>query len=109
MPSYIRFSLRCARACILTTRGAKRMLWGSRRSSTPSMRIAFDLRRIKNPGIGRYMKCLVEAVLEQAPDNEYLLILPPDSSDAIEGKNGRVEKVISDSKYYSVREQIELP
>ena len=27
------------------------------------MKIAFDLRRIANPGIGRYMKCLVEAVL----------------------------------------------
>ena len=29
------------------------------------MRLAFDLRRIGNPGIGRYMKCLVEAVLRR--------------------------------------------
>jgi hypothetical protein len=41
------------------------------------MKIAFDLRRIKNPGIGRYMKCLVEAILTQEPQGEYLLILPP--------------------------------
>src|SRR5438270_385439 len=27
------------------------------------MKIAFDLRRIKNPGIGRYMKCLAEAIV----------------------------------------------
>ena len=32
------------------------------------MKIAFDLRRIKNPGIGRYMKCLAEAVIESAPE-----------------------------------------
>ena len=44
------------------------------------MKIAFDLRRIRNPGIGRYMKCLTEAVLSQAPDHEYLLVLPPDAT-----------------------------
>ncbi|MCU1333775.1 MAG: hypothetical protein JWM08_2767, partial [Candidatus Angelobacter sp.] len=41
------------------------------------MKIAFDLRRIGNPGIGRYMKCLAEAITTQAPDHEYLLVLPP--------------------------------
>ena len=40
------------------------------------MKIAFDLCRIGNPGIGRYMKCLVEAILQQEADNEYLLLMP---------------------------------
>jgi glycosyltransferase involved in cell wall biosynthesis len=73
------------------------------------MKIALDLRRIKNPGIGRYMKCLTEAVLAQAPEHEYLLVLPPDAEEMIAARNGRVEKICSPAKYYSVREQLEIP
>jgi glycosyltransferase involved in cell wall biosynthesis len=72
------------------------------------MKIAFDLRRMENPGIGRYMKCLVEAVLAQAPENTYLLILPPGAENLIANGAG-VEKISPRLKYYSVREQIELP
>jgi alpha-1,3-rhamnosyl/mannosyltransferase len=71
------------------------------------MKIAFDLRRIGNPGIGRYMKCLTGAVTAQAPENEYLLILPPGGDDLVNAPG--VEKVCPRLKYYSVREQMELP
>src|ERR1700756_3027342 len=71
------------------------------------MKIAFDLRRIKNPGIGRYMKCLVEAVTAQAPEHEYLLILPPDGEALVNAPDA--EKIFPVLKYYSLREQIELP
>jgi len=71
------------------------------------MKIAFDLRRIGNPGIGRYMKCLAEALTAQAPENEYLLILPPDRDDLVNAPGA--EKICSPVKYYSVREQVELP
>jgi glycosyltransferase involved in cell wall biosynthesis len=73
------------------------------------MRIAFDLRRIKNPGIGRYMQCLTEAVLEQDTEHEFLLILPRDGQEMISDTRHRVEKLCSALPYYSVREQIELP
>jgi glycosyltransferase involved in cell wall biosynthesis len=73
------------------------------------MRIAFDLRRIKNPGIGRYMKCLAEAVMAQAPEHEYLLILPPEAEDMITAPTGRVEKISCSARYYSMGEQVELP
>src|SRR5258708_7086628 len=73
------------------------------------MKIAFDLRRIKNPGIGRYVKCLTEAVLALAPEHEYLLVLPPDAEEMIAVQNGRVEKICPSVKYYSVREQVEIP
>jgi glycosyltransferase involved in cell wall biosynthesis len=73
------------------------------------MKIAFDLRRIKNPGIGRYMKCLVEAILAQEPGHDYLLIVPPDAQDAIFAENPRVRWLGSRLKYYSLREQMELP
>ena len=71
------------------------------------MKIAFDLRRINNPGIGRYMKCLAEAITAQAPEHEYLLILPPDGEDLVKAPSA--EKICPALKYYSVREQIELP
>jgi glycosyltransferase involved in cell wall biosynthesis len=71
------------------------------------MKIAFDLRRIGNPGIGRYMKCLVEAITAQAPEHEYLLIMPPDGAGLVDAPNA--EKICPRLKYYSVREQIELP
>src|SRR6266567_1349074 len=73
------------------------------------MKIAFDLRRIKNPGIGRYMKCLVEAVVAQSPEHEYLLIMPPDGEDMVTVQAASVAKISPALKYYSVREQIELP
>ena len=71
------------------------------------MRLAFDLRRIGNPGIGRYMKCLTEAVVLQAPEHEYLLILP-EGGEALVDAPAAI-KIFPRLKYYSLREQIELP
>src|SRR5215813_3165661 len=73
------------------------------------MRIALDLRRIKNPGIGRYMQCLTEAALAQETEHEFLLILPPDAQETISTAGRRAEKLSCALPYYSVREQIELP
>lgn len=73
------------------------------------MKIAFDLRRIGNPGIGRYMKSLVEAVLAGAPEHEYLLILPRDREAMIEAQGTNVERVLAVSPCYSLQEQIEVP
>ena len=71
------------------------------------MKIAFDLRWIGNPGIGRYMKCLAEAITAQAPENEYLFILPPDGDDLVDAPEAA--KICPRLKYYSLREQVELP
>lgn len=71
------------------------------------MKIAFDLRRIGNPGIGRYMKCLAESVTAQAPEHEHLLILPPQSEHLVHAPNA--QKLCTGLKYYSFREQFELP
>lgn len=73
------------------------------------MKIAFDLRRIKNLGIGRYMKCLVEAILAEEPQGDYLLILPPDAEDIINVGGSRAKTITSGLKYYSIQEQIGLP
>ena len=71
------------------------------------MKIAFDLRRIGNPGIGRYMKCLAEAVTAQAPENDYLLILPPGGDNLVNAPEAA--RICPRLKYYSLREQVELP
>jgi glycosyltransferase involved in cell wall biosynthesis len=71
------------------------------------MKIAFDLRRIGNPGIGRYMKCLAESIIAQAPEHEYLLILPPQSEHLVHAPNA--QKLCTGLKYYSFHEQFELP
>lgn len=73
------------------------------------MKIAFDLRRIANPGIGRYMKCLVEAVLSLGTTHQYLLIMPPGMADVIDAPNLGVERMTCSANYYSLREQVELP
>ena len=71
------------------------------------MKIAFDLRRIGNPGIGRYMKCLAESIAVQAPEHEYLLILPPEIEHLVHAPNA--QKLCTGLKYYSFREQFEWP
>jgi len=71
------------------------------------MKIAFDLRRIGNPGIGRYMKCLAESITAQAPEHEYLLILPPQGGHLVLAPNA--QKLCTGLRYYSFREQVKLP
>lgn len=73
------------------------------------MKIALDLRRIKNPGIGRYMKCLTETLVSVAPEHEYVLILPTDGSDELNVHGARVTKIRTSLRYYSLREQFALP
>ena len=72
-------------------------------------RIALDLRRIKNPGIGRYMKCLVESLLARGPKHHYLLIMLRGTEEMISVTANCAEKLPVNLKYYSLREQIELP
>jgi glycosyltransferase involved in cell wall biosynthesis len=73
------------------------------------MKIAFDLRRIGNPGIGRYMKCLVQTILEQGCGHEFLLLLPPESPEAFRSFGPNVTSMTPRARYYSLREQFELP
>ena len=74
------------------------------------MKIAFDLRRIGNPGIGRYMKCLVEQILKQENGHQYLLILPTGARDPLAWPDTpNISLCFAKSPYYSVREQFEIP
>jgi glycosyltransferase involved in cell wall biosynthesis len=72
------------------------------------MKIAYDLRRIANVGIGRYMETLVETVLKIAPQHQYLLILTPETIDRF-SMSDNVSRIHAQSKYYSLSEQLEIP
>src|SRR5579859_10449 len=72
------------------------------------MKIAYDLRRITNPGIGRYMKSLVKEIVHLAPEHEFVLIMAPGTHHLLENDTP-VQQIIARSKYYSVAEQLELP
>lgn len=72
------------------------------------MRIAYDVRRIANPGIGRYMKSLVKAMALLAPEHEYIVIMAPGTHHLL-GTYPSVRRLNARSKYYSISEQLELP
>lgn len=72
------------------------------------MKIALDLRRIENPGIGRYMKNLFQTICRLDQDNEHLLIVPL-GYDGFRPDRKHVQVVPDGSKYHSFREQWVLP
>jgi len=55
------------------------------------------------------MRCLVEAVLSMGTSHQFLLIVPPNQADVVDLPLIRAETAVSSAKYYSIREQIELP
>lgn len=73
------------------------------------MRIALDLRRVMNPGIGRYMQGLANALLALNSEHDFLWLLPQGMPEVVVETGGRAEKIYCSSPYYSIREQLELP
>jgi glycosyltransferase involved in cell wall biosynthesis len=73
------------------------------------MRIALDLRKIESSGIGRYMRNIVEALTHEAPEHEYVLIIPKGSEHLLK-LNGAATKVLPvNVPYYSIQEQLAIP
>lgn len=77
------------------------------------MRIAIDLRRIRNPGIGHYMLHLVGHLAQEDEENNYILIFGPEDrskfAPAFVHLNGNFRQITDSSPYYSFREQFSLP
>lgn len=65
------------------------------------MRIAIDGRKWNDFGIGRYIRGLVEGLLRQEGDEEYILIAPPG---AVLPSSPRLELVVDATKKYSLGE-----
>ncbi|MBD3379391.1 MAG: glycosyltransferase [Candidatus Omnitrophica bacterium] len=69
------------------------------------MRIGFDARMIGHPGIGRYIRCLIEGILEISEGEELVLFGDPDKLRVFKG----AEAVEWKAPIYSVREQYGSP
>ena len=74
------------------------------------MRIAIDARMMgpeNTRGIGRYVEELVHAMLDRAPEHQYVLIVRTSSHPF--ASHPSVETVVADIPWYGLREQLELP
>ena len=73
------------------------------------MRIAIDLRKLHDYGIGTYVRNLVTGLARQRDDAQYVLLCRPDDLDFVRMLGPRFEAVVDRSGNYSAREQITVP
>ncbi len=60
-------------------------------------------------GLGRYTQEIVDGILSIDTENEYVIFLSKENFDEFESTNPRVKKVLADVRWYTLREQIEMP
>jgi glycosyltransferase involved in cell wall biosynthesis len=70
--------------------------------------IAIDARKIRDYGIGTYIRSLVRALAQADNENRYLLLVGPNGMDALAGLPANFHLVPEGSKVYSVRELFSL-
>ncbi|MDP2586998.1 MAG: glycosyltransferase family 1 protein [Candidatus Komeilibacteria bacterium] len=72
------------------------------------MRIGIDARfyGTKQRGIGRYVKKLVDGLVEFDRKNDYVIFLSRDNIEDFKTTNPRVKKVLFDIRWYSLAEQL---
>lgn len=75
------------------------------------MRIGIDARfyGFKNRGIGRYVKNLVDRIVEINNDDSLIIFLSTENFSLFHTLNPKVEKVLLDIKWYGIKEQLLLP
>jgi glycosyltransferase involved in cell wall biosynthesis len=73
------------------------------------VRIAIDLRKLHDYGIGTYVRNLVTELARQDDDARYVLLCRPDDCEFVESLGARFESMPDRSANYSAREQITVP
>ena len=73
------------------------------------MRIAIDGRKLRDYGIGTYVRNLLRQLARQDVTNEYVVFCSAEDCDAVEGLGGRFRAVVETAKPYSIAEQFALP
>jgi glycosyltransferase involved in cell wall biosynthesis len=73
------------------------------------MRIAIDARKLRDFGIGTYIRNLVEELARLDSQSEYLLLLAPGDVEFAAGLGENFRAVPESSRPYSVGEQIRIP
>ena len=73
------------------------------------MRIAIDARKLRDYGIGTYVRNLVRALARQNTDDTYVLLCPRRDREFVESLGPRFVALEEGSGNYSVREQLSVP
>lgn len=73
-----------------------------------SFTIAIDARKLRDFGIGTYVRSLVLHLAELDQSNRYLLLTGPDGLDRLPGLPANFETVVQRAPVYSLREQLSL-
>ncbi|MCD4694462.1 glycosyltransferase family 4 protein [bacterium] len=75
------------------------------------IRIGIDARMYGpiGKGLGRYIQEVVDNVLKIDRENEYVIFLSKDNFDEFEFNSKRVEKVLADARWYTLKEQVVMP
>ncbi len=73
------------------------------------MRIAIDARKLRDYGIGTYVRNLLRQLARQDSANEYLVLCREADWDAIDDLGPRFRGIVENAAAYSLREQVALP
>jgi glycosyltransferase involved in cell wall biosynthesis len=73
------------------------------------MRVAIDIRKLRDYGIGTYVRNIVTQIGRLDTDNEYLLISRPEDLEFTRTLGPNIRGVIGTAGNYSVREQFAIP
>jgi glycosyltransferase involved in cell wall biosynthesis len=73
------------------------------------VRIAIDARKLRDYGIGTYVRNLLRQLARQDTANEYLVLCREADWDAIDELGPRFKGIVENAGPYSMREQIALP
>lgn len=73
------------------------------------MRIAIDARKLRDFGIGTYIRNLIEQLAQIDRDTEYVLLLAPADLEFVAGLGPNFRAVVETAPPYSLAEQIRVP
>jgi len=73
------------------------------------MRVAMDIRKLRDYGIGTYVRNIVSQIAQLDRENEYVLISRPEDLEFTQTLGPNIRGVISTAGNYSVREQFSIP
>jgi glycosyltransferase involved in cell wall biosynthesis len=73
------------------------------------VRIAIDVRKLHDFGIGTYVRNLVRGLARAGDDDTYALLCRPGDAAFVASLGPRFEALVEDARPYSLREQISVP
>lgn len=73
------------------------------------MRVAIDIRKLHDFGIGTYIRNLLRYLARLDPESEYVLLCAPEDAISVRTLGANFRAIPDRSRHYSLREQLSLP